>query len=129
MVCLPHPELGAIRIVWDGHPYLDVVRGAASLELCLALDDVLDAGAAMAFDGGFDPYQGLDGRRESVGHELEFAVGRDERDGAVVFEAAETDALVELDVLHLDGLAARGWSGRASERAVSQVVVSCVHKG
>ena len=34
--------------------------------------------------------------------------GRNERDGAVVFEAREADALVELDVLHLHGLALAG---------------------
>lgn len=38
---------------------------------------------------------------ETVGHELEFAVGWDEGDGAVVLEAGESHTLVELHVLQL----------------------------
>jgi hypothetical protein len=34
-------------------------------------------------------------------HEVEGAIGRDERDGAVVFEARESNALVELDVFQV----------------------------
>ena len=37
-------------------------------------------------------------------HEVEGAVGRDERDGAVVLKARQAHALVELDVLHLHAL-------------------------
>lgn len=36
---------------------------------------------------------------ETVGHELELAVGWDEGDGAVILKAGEPHALVELDVL------------------------------
>jgi len=61
------------------------------------------------FDDGFGPDEGFDGGGESVGHEFEFAVGGDERDGAVVFEAGEADALVEFDVFHFDGFATGGW--------------------
>ena len=63
----------------------------------------------MALHGCFDPYEGLDGRGEAVGHEFEFAVGGDEGDGAVVFEAGEADALVEFDVFHFDGFSAGGF--------------------
>lgn len=38
---------------------------------------------------------------EAVGHELALAVGGDERDGAVVLEARQTDALMKLHVLQL----------------------------
>ena len=48
---------------------------------------------------------------EPVGHQFEFAVGGDEADGAVVFEAREADALVEFDVFHFDGFAAGGAAG------------------
>ena len=41
---------------------------------------------------------------ESVVHEVELAVGGDEGDGAVVLEAGQSHALVELDVLQLDRL-------------------------
>lgn len=38
---------------------------------------------------------------EAIGHELELSVGRDKGDGAVVFKAGQTDALVELHILQL----------------------------
>ncbi len=37
-------------------------------------------------------------------HEVKVAIGGDEGDGAVVFEARQPHALVELDVLHLHAL-------------------------
>lgn len=41
----------------------------------------------MTLDARFDPDERLDLLREAVRHELEFAVWRDERDGAVVLES------------------------------------------
>mmetsp|Transcript_20800 Transcript_20800/g.61968 ORF Transcript_20800/g.61968 Transcript_20800/m.61968 type:complete len:308 (-) Transcript_20800:8-931(-) len=54
---------------------------------------------------GLNPDQRLDVRVQSIAHELEFAIRRDERDGAVVLEAGQADTLVKFDVLHLHGLA------------------------
>jgi hypothetical protein len=82
------------------------VRDAAALELALDLDELLDAAPAVRLDGRLDPHERLDGRRDPVAHQLELAVGRDERDRAVGLEAREAHALVELDVLHLDRLPA-----------------------
>ena len=45
---------------------------------------------------------------EAVVHEVEFAVGRDEGNGAVVLEPRQPHALVELDVLQLH---LGGWGG------------------
>jgi len=83
------------------------------------LEHVLYPAARVALDHALDPDQRLDLRVQAVAHELELAVGRDEADGAVVLEAAEPHALVELDVLHLDGLAAR----RAPRRLEHDLVV------
>ena len=56
---------------------------------------------------GLCPDERPHGRGDAVRHELELAVGRDEADRPVVLEARQAHALVELDVLHLDGLPAR----------------------
>lgn len=66
---------------------------------------------------------------ETVGHELELAVRRDEGDGAVVLEAREPHALVELHVLQLHGLAfatcrERGGEGVTGRRQVPQATLS-----
>ena len=53
----------------------------------------------------------------SVGHELEFAVRQDKRHSVVLFEVTEMDALIELDVLQLNRLAAR--EAEASDHQVS----------
>ena len=101
-------EARGVGVVGDGDDDLDVVGRASSLELGLGLEHVLDAGARVGLDEALDPDEGLDLGVEAVRHELELAVGRDEGDCAVVFEARQPHALVELDVLHLNGLAARG---------------------
>mmetsp|Transcript_8152 Transcript_8152/g.20441 ORF Transcript_8152/g.20441 Transcript_8152/m.20441 type:complete len:329 (+) Transcript_8152:596-1582(+) len=56
-------------------------------------------------DHRLDPDQRLHVRVEAVIHQLEFTVRRDERNGAVVLEAGQPDALVEPDVLHFHRLA------------------------
>lgn len=101
-------EARAVGVVGDGDNDLDVVCSAAALELGAGLEHVLDTGAGMGLDDAFDPDKGLDLGVEAVGHEFELAVRGDEGDGAVVFESRQANALVELDVLHLDSLAAGG---------------------
>lgn len=46
---------------------------------------------------------------EAVGHELALAVRRDERNGAVVLETWQTDALMELHILQLHRLTLLPW--------------------
>ena len=54
-----------------------------------------------------DPNQRLDLRVQPITHQLELPVRRDETDGPVVLEPRQPHALMELDVLHLDGFAPR----------------------
>ena len=97
-------ELGAVGVGRHRNDDLDVVGRAPLLELTLRLDHVLDARVRVALDHRLDPEERLDLRVESIGHELEVAVGRYERDGAVVLEAREAHTLMELDVLEVDRL-------------------------
>ena len=97
-------ELGRAGVVGHGDDDLHVVGGRAALELRLGLDHVLDAGVSVPLDHRFDPNQRLNVGVEAVRHELELSVGRDEGDGAIVVEPRQTHALMELDVLELNGL-------------------------
>lgn len=75
--------------------------------MCLALDHVLYPTTFMALNRCFDPYQRLDRCGDPVGHEFKFAIRWNERDCAIIFESSQADALMELDILHLDSLATR----------------------
>ncbi|KFY90763.1 hypothetical protein V498_05845 [Pseudogymnoascus sp. VKM F-4517 (FW-2822)] len=123
------PKARAISVIRHRHYDFDVIRRAAALELRLGLEEVLDARAAVVLDHALDPNQRLDLRVEPVRHELELAVGRDEGDGAVVLEAREPHALVELDVFHLDGLAACGAPGRLEHHLVVEPEAQLGHAG
>ena len=52
----------------------------------------------------FHPDQRLDGYRQSIAHQLELSIRRNERDRPIVLESSESNTLMELDVLHFDGL-------------------------
>ena len=123
------PEAGAIGVVGDGDDDLDIVGRAAAFELRFGLEEILDARAAVILDHALNPDQWLDLGVEPVRHELELAVGRDEGDGAVVFEAREAHALVEFDVFHLDCLAACGAPGRLEHHLVVEAEAELGHAG
>lgn len=121
------PEARGVGVVGDGDDDLDIVGGAAALELRAGLEHVLDAGARVGLDDALDPDERLDLGVEAVRHELELAVRGDEGDCAVVFEARQAHALVELDVLHLNGLAARGAARRLEHDLVVEAEAQLGH--
>eukprot|EP00053_Salpingoeca_punica_P017751 m.171606 g.171606 ORF g.171606 m.171606 type:complete len:404 (-) comp17279_c0_seq1:208-1419(-) len=108
-------ELWRVGVAGHGDDNLHVVGGGPPLELALGLDEVLDAAVRVPLNDRLDPDQRLDLGAEAVGHELKLAVGRDEGDGAVLLEARQAHALVELDVLELNGLALAGVAARRLE--------------
>lgn len=57
---------------------------------------------------------------ETVGHELTLAVRRDERNGAVVLEAWQTDALMELHILQLHRLTLLPWKDAHKQKLHTQ---------
>ena len=120
-------EARGVGVVGDGDDDLDIVGRGAALELGLGLEHVLDAGARVGLDDALDPDERLDLGVEAVGHELELAVGRDEGDCAVVLEARQAHALVELDVLHLDGFTARAAAGRLEHDLVVEAEAQLGH--
>jgi len=44
-------------------------------------------------------------RVEAIGHEIKLSIGRDKRDVALLFKLVQPDALMELDVFHLNQFA------------------------
>ena len=99
-------ELGRVGVVRYRDDDLDVVSRRTALELRFDLDHELNARALVALDNGLGPDEWLDLRRETVAHQLELPVRRDERDRTVILKTREAHTLVELYVLHFDCLAA-----------------------
>mmetsp|Transcript_7224 Transcript_7224/g.9802 ORF Transcript_7224/g.9802 Transcript_7224/m.9802 type:complete len:224 (-) Transcript_7224:894-1565(-) len=95
-------EGGTVHVRRDRYDDLNVVCNAAGFELRTRLDHVLYARTTMRLDDSLNPYEGLDVSVETVGHEIELTVGRDETDGTVILKAGETHTLVEFDVLKLN---------------------------
>ena len=104
-------EGGTVDIGGHGNDDLDIVGDTPGLELGPGLDHILDPRALVGLNHRLDPDERLDVGVETVGHEVELSVGRDEADGAVVLEAGQPHTLMELDVLHLDGLVATAAPG------------------
>lgn len=97
-------EAGALDVFGDGHVDVDVVGDAPLLVVALHLDDEPDLRVGGGFDDHVHREQWLHPDVQPVAHQFEFAIGRDEGHQSFVLEAAQTDALVELDVVELHGL-------------------------
>lgn len=124
-----HSELRVARIVRHRDIDLYIIRRAPPLELRLNLHHVFHPAALVAFHSCLDPYEWLYGGRETVGHELELAVRRDEGNCTVVLEAREAHALMELDVFHLDRLPPRGPPCALKHHLVVQTKTQLGHSG
>ena len=94
-------KLGAVSVRRHGHNDFHIVGRAPLLELTLGLDHVFDARMTVSFDHGLDPEQRLHLGIQPVRHELKVAIGRYERDRAIVLESRQAHTLMKLDVLEL----------------------------
>ena len=103
-VCL---ENGRVDILRNGDNDFDVVGDGLRFELRLSLDKILDLGATEVFNDTVGPDQRLDVSVQTIGHQVEFTIRRDERNVTLLFELVEAHTLMELDVLHLDKFASR----------------------
>ena len=83
------------------------------------LNQILDSAFATAHvDRALDPDQGFDVGIQTVAHQFELAIRRNETNGSVILEARQTHALMELDVFHLNGLALCHGTLRVCDRFV-----------
>lgn len=91
--------LGDLRgVEWGGDAHDDVGGVEFVAVIRFDSDAVFDLGGAHFTDDGVDFKGEIDVLGGAVAHQFEFAVGRDEGDGAVGVELAQFDALVELAV-------------------------------
>src|ERR1700710_3209737 len=95
-------ELWRVSIIryWDSN--FHIIGRAFSFELCLGFDHVFNSRSSIIFDNCFDPNEGLDGCLETVTHQFEITVWRNEANSTIILEARETNTLVEFDILHFD---------------------------
>lgn len=80
-------EFRRIRVLWNRHDNLHIVRRRPSLELRFSFDHKLYPRSRVGFDDGLAPNERFDLGVESVAHQLEFAVWWDEGNGSVRFES------------------------------------------
>ena len=97
-------ELGSVSVRRNRNYDLHVVGCAPLLELALGFDHVFHARVTELLNERFDPEERFHLGVESVRHELEVSVRRNERNSSVVLEPRQPNALVKLDVLELDCL-------------------------
>ena len=98
-ICL---EDRRVDIGWNRDNDLHIVSNGLRLELGFSLDQVLNLRACEVFDDTLSPDEWLDVRIKAVSHQVELAIRRDERDVPLLLELVQADALMELNVLHLD---------------------------
>ena len=100
----------SISIIRYRNTDLDIVGSRSSLELSFGFEHVFDAGSGVGLDDAFDPYERFDCSIEAVAHEFELSIRWNVAVSAIVLEAGQAYALVELDVFHLDSFASSGAS-------------------
>mmetsp|Transcript_16624 Transcript_16624/g.35293 ORF Transcript_16624/g.35293 Transcript_16624/m.35293 type:complete len:374 (-) Transcript_16624:73-1194(-) len=98
-------DVGNGRVLRQRDLHDDVRGEQLECEHRFDLDVDLEPRAAKLLHNGQHSERQVDVLGDAVGHELELAVRRDERDGAVHVELAQLDALVEGDVVDLDARA------------------------
>lgn len=97
-------ETGTLHVFRDRHVDIDVIGDALLLVVALDLDDEADAGVGGRLYDDIDCEERLHSDIETVAHEFELAIGRDEGNQTFVLEPAQTDALMELDIVELHSL-------------------------
>lgn len=104
---LRHPLSNARRVQGRRNAHYDICSEQLGAVLGADGDAVLDFGFVDFVDDGVDLERQVDVLGRAVAHELEFAVGRHERDHPICVEAPELHALVELAVFEGDGAGCR----------------------
>lgn len=95
-------ECGLLSITGHWDEELGVVGSALGFEVGFDLDGELDACQALVFQSDFHSEKRPHVHVDAVGGQFELPVGGNERNGSVVFEFRQANALVELDVFDFD---------------------------
>lgn len=122
-------EAGGLDVLGHRHVDVHVVGDALLLVVALHLYDEPDLGVRGVLHDHVHREQRLHADVQPVAHQLELAVGRDEGHQSLVFEAAETHALVELYVVELHGLVLAGPALRLVVGLVVEAELEVGHPG
>jgi hypothetical protein len=92
------------RVDVVSHRNLDdhVDRGRSALEVGVRLHNVLHTRMFPLVDRTLDRNRRLADRIDSIAHQLELTVRRNETDGSIAFKVEQSHTLVQLDILQLD---------------------------
>jgi len=96
-------EFGSVGVFRDRDHDADLVGGGSRFKLRSGFDGIFDSASVVGVDVGFDPEEWFDTSVDSVGHEIEIFIWRNERDCFVAVELGQTDTLVKGDIFKLDG--------------------------
>lgn len=91
-----------LHVFRDGHKDVHVVSNALLLVVALHLYDESNFGIGGVLDDDVDCEERLDANVQTIAHEFELAIGRNEGDESLVLEATQPDALMELDIVELN---------------------------
>lgn len=92
----------------DRYENVDIVGNASFFVVAFYFDEETYFSAGGLFDDDVNREEGLDSDIESIAHQFKLTIGGNESDKPLIFELAKPDALVELNVVELNGLAFGG---------------------
>lgn len=101
-------EGGTLDILRHRHVDINVISNALLLVVALNLNDEADAGVGGRLHDHVHRKQRLHADVQTVAHELELTVRRDEGHQTLVLETTQPHALVELDIVELHSLVLGG---------------------
>lgn len=101
---------GTFNVFWYWDIDINIIGNAFLLVVAFDLDDEANAGIGGRFHDDIHCEERFHSNIQPVAHEFELAVGGDESDQSLVFEPAQSDALMELDIVELNGLVLGGAS-------------------
>lgn len=100
-------EYWGVHIWGHWHDDVDVVGDRLRFELSLGLDEVLNLATSEVFNDTVSPDEWFHMRVNSVRHQVELTIWRDEANAPLAFEFVQSHTLMELDILHLNEFTSR----------------------
>ena len=97
----PYIELRRVHVSRQRHEDLHVRSSRVRLEVGLRLHEIIDRGR-LASGRHLHPDERTDLCVQTIGHEGELAIGRNEADCLVIVKRGETHTLMEVDVFQID---------------------------
>ena len=91
-----------VNICRDWDRYFNVVSNWFRLELSFGFHEVFNLRPGKIFNCDFNPYKRFDLGVQSVSHQIEFTIRRDESNVSFILELVKSYTLMELDIFHFN---------------------------